>query len=205
MSTVASAFYLKFSKFVRLHKPERFALGTLARISAELKIKGKLQKDLTGFLGLKEEAFSDWKAGRSSSYLKYLPQIAKFLGVSIDYLAGQDITEVIQPTNHTMPDKDNTQENALSPLQKLVLVSVYKQHREGWPCILDIEGSKEYFVTVDTLVDKGLLHRLSAETKLLLRLTDSGYAVMRNWEKANPKNLRDCEQFLSGVIRYPVL
>lgn len=46
------------------------------------------QKDMTDRLGLSKASFSEWKAGRSSSYLKYLPQIAEILGVSVDCLLG---------------------------------------------------------------------------------------------------------------------
>ena len=45
---------------------------------------------LATFLGLNRQAVTDWKAGRSKSYAKYLPQIADFFGVSVDYLLGND-------------------------------------------------------------------------------------------------------------------
>ena len=44
------------------------------------------QKDLTNSLGIGKQAFSDWKSGRSNSYLKYLVEIASFFDVSLDYL-----------------------------------------------------------------------------------------------------------------------
>lgn len=62
-------------------------MGILDRISYLLKADNKEQKDLTNFLGLNNVAFSDWKAGKSKSYLKYLIEIAEFFDVSIDYLA----------------------------------------------------------------------------------------------------------------------
>ena len=36
-------------------------------------------------LGLTAQAVTDWRAGRSKSYTKYLPQIAAYFGVSIEY------------------------------------------------------------------------------------------------------------------------
>lgn len=42
------------------------------------------------YLGLGKTAFTGWKTGRNTSYLKYLPKIADFLGVSIDYLLGKE-------------------------------------------------------------------------------------------------------------------
>ena len=46
----------------------------------------KEQQELTNHLGLKKTAFSDWKGGKSNSYLKYLIEIAEFFDVSIDFL-----------------------------------------------------------------------------------------------------------------------
>lgn len=54
-----------------------------------LKNKNLKQKDLTNYLGLSENAFSEWKSGRNKSWRKYLPQIADFLGVSVDELLGK--------------------------------------------------------------------------------------------------------------------
>jgi transcriptional regulator with XRE-family HTH domain len=39
-------------------------------------------------LGLSAGVVSDWKSEKSASFKKYLPQIAKFLGVSVDYPVG---------------------------------------------------------------------------------------------------------------------
>lgn len=58
----------------------------LEKISKLLKEQGKKQKDLTDFLGLSGQAVTNWKNGNSNSYKKYLPQIAEFLGVGVDYL-----------------------------------------------------------------------------------------------------------------------
>lgn len=58
----------------------------LNNIIDELKKQKKKQKDLTDYLGLTKNAFTDWKGGKSESYKKYLPQIAEFLNVSVDYL-----------------------------------------------------------------------------------------------------------------------
>lgn len=53
-----------------------------------LKSKNLSQKDLANHLGLGETAISAWKAGRSEAWKKYLPQIAEFLGVTVDELLG---------------------------------------------------------------------------------------------------------------------
>ena len=54
-----------------------------------LKRKNFHQKDLTDYLGLSQNAFSEWKSGRNHSWRKYLPQIAEFLGVTVDELLGR--------------------------------------------------------------------------------------------------------------------
>ena len=56
-----------------------------------LKEQGKKQIDLTNFLGLSKNIFSEWKSERSTSYKKHLPQIAEFFDVSVDYLLGKEI------------------------------------------------------------------------------------------------------------------
>ncbi len=63
-------------------------MGTLEKIIQLLEIKEKNQKDLTDYLGLGKNTFSNWKAGHNHSYLKYINQISAFLGVSTDYLLG---------------------------------------------------------------------------------------------------------------------
>lgn len=60
----------------------------LDKISCLLKEKKKKQKELTDYIGISKNNFTDWKSGRSNSYMKYLPQIAEFLDVSLDYLVG---------------------------------------------------------------------------------------------------------------------
>ena len=63
-------------------------MDTLNRIVDNLRSQKRTQKDLTDFLGIHKGSFTQWKAGKNTSYLKYLPQIAQYLDVSIDYLLG---------------------------------------------------------------------------------------------------------------------
>jgi transcriptional regulator with XRE-family HTH domain len=55
-----------------------------------MKSKKITQKALCAYIGAPETAVCEWKAGRNSSYTKYLPQIAEFLDVPIDYLLGKE-------------------------------------------------------------------------------------------------------------------
>ncbi len=69
----------------------------LNNIIKELSIQSKKQKDLCEHLGVGKQAFSDWKSGKSNSYTKYLPQIADYFGVSVDYLLGKEETVPASP------------------------------------------------------------------------------------------------------------
>ncbi len=60
----------------------------LDKISELLKEKGKRQKHLCEYLGLNPQAFTNWKNGSNDSYMKYLPEISEYFGVTIDYLLG---------------------------------------------------------------------------------------------------------------------
>ncbi len=63
-------------------------MSTFDRIDSLLKQQGKKQTELCNYLGVSKNRYTDWKAGRIQSYTKYLPKIAQFLGVSVDYLVG---------------------------------------------------------------------------------------------------------------------
>lgn len=68
-------------------------MGTLDKICALLKEKNLTQKDLTDKIGVSKNNFSHWKSGLSTSYMKYLPQIAEFLDVPIGYLTDEQRKE----------------------------------------------------------------------------------------------------------------
>jgi transcriptional regulator with XRE-family HTH domain len=65
-------------------------LDILTNIILLLKERNKKQIDLTNYLGVTKNIFTDWKAGRNTSYTKHLPKIAEFFGVSVDYLLGKE-------------------------------------------------------------------------------------------------------------------
>ena len=69
-------------------------MDILHKIIQLLKENNKKQIELTDYLGISKNAFTNWKIGDNSSYMKYLPQIAEFFGVSVDYLLGREIPSV---------------------------------------------------------------------------------------------------------------
>ena len=64
-------------------------METLDKICSVMVSKGISQAFLCSKLGVNKSAFSDWKNGKSKSYIKHLPEIASILDVSADYLLGK--------------------------------------------------------------------------------------------------------------------
>ncbi len=81
-------------------------MNTLEKISHLLHQQKKKQKDLTDYLGLTKNTFTNWKLGASESYKKHIDKIAEFFDVSTDYLLGiekkplinedEELTEYLQ-------------------------------------------------------------------------------------------------------------
>lgn len=67
-----------------------YLLEVLTRILALLDEKHIQQKELSNYLGLSKCAMTGWKNGNNNSYMKHLPKIAEFFGVSVDYLLGKE-------------------------------------------------------------------------------------------------------------------
>ena len=92
-------------------------MGTLDRISFLLKEQRKTQKDLCEAIGIKKNAFTSWKNGSNESYRKHLPQIAEYLGVSVDYLLGK--TEIRKGTAISEQPLTPMQEKAVNMILNL--------------------------------------------------------------------------------------
>ena len=56
------------------------------RIERLLNEKGKSQQELLAALGMNRSTYSNWKLGKSKSYLKQIDAIAEFFDVSPSYL-----------------------------------------------------------------------------------------------------------------------
>jgi transcriptional regulator with XRE-family HTH domain len=72
-------------------------------------------QQLATALGLNRQVVTDWKAGRSKSYLKYLPKIAAYFDVTMEFLLSDE--------------KIGRQEVPLSAREQLV-VDAYRAHPE---------------------------------------------------------------------------
>lgn len=102
-------------------------LSTIDIVIDLLNKQNKKQKDLTDFLGITKNSFTDWKSGRIKSYQKHLPRIADFFGVSVDYLLGQS---------------DNENFKSLTPKEKK-LISEYRNKPEMQGAIDKLLGLDE--------------------------------------------------------------
>ena len=90
------------NNFVVLYKKGVFVLGTLDKIIDLLDKQNKKQVELCAYIGVKKNAFTNWKAGINHSYKKHIDKIAEFFGVSADYLLG--IEE--QATKKPLPENE---------------------------------------------------------------------------------------------------
>ena len=82
-----------------------------------MKSKHISQQDICINLNLRKQAFTDWKAGKSESYLKHLPQIAEILNVSVDYLLGK--TDDPTPSGIEMTEEEKTSSDSYIKCTKM--------------------------------------------------------------------------------------
>lgn len=67
-------------------------MDILTNILILLKKQNKKQIELSNYLDLSKNVFTEWKSGRNTSYMKHLPKIAEFFDVSVDFLLGKETT-----------------------------------------------------------------------------------------------------------------
>lgn len=97
-------------------------LDTLTKILGIMKEQRVSQQEICQYLKLTKQTFSEWKAGRSESYLKYLPQIAEYLDVSVDYLLGKTPS----PEREDIPEDEKRLRDLLSQMSEEQLKTAYK-------------------------------------------------------------------------------
>lgn len=112
------------------------------------------QKDLTDYLGISKNAFTNWKGGFSQSYNRYLPQIAEFFNVSIDYLAGRTSRQgdLEQGTYHGGRLNDN--ENILNREPTILPYSGNERIDSIAKEILKTDLSEEDLKLIEFILDK---------------------------------------------------
>lgn len=88
ISTTVNIFLVKTTSLFIFNKKEALILDIINKILSVMKEKKISQKSLADFLDVREYTISQWKNGKSQSYMKYINKIADFLGVTTDYLLG---------------------------------------------------------------------------------------------------------------------
>lgn len=83
-------------------------------------------------LNLPRSTVYDWRKGRSKSYKKYLPEIANFFNISVDYLLGNE------QKNKPTVDDDELTEMLSDPRLK----SIYEKLLKLTPENLDLADSQ---------------------------------------------------------------
>ena len=76
-------------------------MDVLNKIIELLKARNQKQIELTNFLGISKNAFTNWRSGNNVSYMRHLPKIAEFFGVSVDYLLGKETYENVETLEFT--------------------------------------------------------------------------------------------------------
>lgn len=97
-------------------------MDTLTKILGIMKEQRVSQQEICRYLNLTKQTFSDWKSGKSESYLKYLPQIAEYLDVSVDYLLGKTPS----PKRENIPEDEKRLRDLLSQMSEEQLKTAYK-------------------------------------------------------------------------------
>lgn len=97
------------------------------RIDSLMKSQKKQYKELNEYLNLGKKTYDNWKTGKSSTYLKYLNEIAKFLNVTPNYLLNgvdekAEITNVleIELLRLFRSIEESNQKWLLSVIQKMI-------------------------------------------------------------------------------------
>ena len=80
-------FFVTFSIF---NKQGVNILDTLSKIKKLLEEHKKTQKDLTDYLGISKNAFTNWSNGNNTSYIKHISEIADFFNVCVCYLLDKE-------------------------------------------------------------------------------------------------------------------
>lgn len=97
-------FHSKYSEFSVLHKKDGDFLNTLHKIMDLMWKKGISEANLCNAAGINKSAVTDWKKGKTKSYIKHIDKIAEVLGVTKEYLL-DDNSEKTAPVEQSLTDK----------------------------------------------------------------------------------------------------
>ena len=140
---------------------ERYEFGT--RVAQLRKIKGITQAQLAEILNVSNKTISRWETGDGYPDISLLKPLAAALGVSIDYLLGNDMTESTQ-NQRIIPDKPfdwrHPRWSDLTPLNKVaaatLLIILLYQVLYGVMVIIAGLQIVNLFVVINALLIKDL-------------------------------------------------
>lgn len=106
-------------------------MDTLHKILQLMWDKGISDMELCRSAGINKSAVTDWKKGKTQSYMKHLPEIAKVLDVTVDYLLGKkekptaeddgERSELLAELNGIITDMTDEQKDALLDYAKYLM------------------------------------------------------------------------------------
>lgn len=150
--------------------------NVLRRIIALCAFKGVDQKELTSAIGLKGSSMTEWKAGRSKSYNKHLPQIASFLNVSVSQLLGEEAFTSESVAKRTVAEAKNI--IAVPETKKVPLLGTIAC---GKP-ILAVENIMD-FVSVPTHIAADMALVCKGDSMVDARIYDGDIVYLRQQEE----------------------
>lgn len=90
------------------------------RINSLLALKGKKQKELAEYLGVKDNIISYYVKGERSPNTEQIIKISKYFDVSTDYILGLSDTSSTDPSIKSIVDYTGLNENTISVLNKTI-------------------------------------------------------------------------------------
>lgn len=96
---------------------------TFDKILEVAKNKGITQVQLAERLGVGKQAVSEWKKGRSTAYMKRIGEIAEFLGVSVDYLVGNEERSDNEKLSFALYGTSDIDEEVLEDVRKYAQIA----------------------------------------------------------------------------------
>ena len=102
-------------------------MDTASLIFKILEKKGMEQKEFARQINVSEKIVSTWSTGRSKSYAKHLPKIAKVLDTTVDYLLTGKESQEAPPTAELQLDSALAAELASLTPDEVPLVRVFVQ------------------------------------------------------------------------------
>lgn len=128
-------------------------MSTFDNIDYLMKKQNLKQVELCEYLGVSKNRYTDWKSGRINSYVKYLPQIAEFLGVTVEFLTSDiDVYDEIEEYTNFV-EGILKQKNGQLKL-KIIFMNLGMMEYDADANVAMAQNSFEYHQAIMTGMDK---------------------------------------------------